>query len=555
METMITQELLLPFELEAFHWSAYWVINITLAAFCSIGIATTGLRNHSQLARPAFMVAVLAHLIFQWPLAIFSPIFDRSLPEFWFLAVAFHIPILVFLAWVTTTANFVEYIRKPNETPELRFQNISPGSQLILLILFAVLVIVYLSKVGWQCTGLYAMIFDPELALLARETSGKLVHDRVASYGFGVLANVVCPLVIYTVLCHAIAMLTKRQILKTLAWSTLGISALLVVLFPGAKGGLVPTAIVVGIGFAATRGTWKSRIAIITCVFGSGFLMLSMIEVLRERQVIASGCYDFGACVWRHNACPEASTLLQSLRYRDMSLGLSTETISKIENDRDAACSREQQSYESSRCSSRQIIKKAGAIPIQKPSGPGSKSSVAGEKGPGKGDVASRMGQYAVGIAYRLGVVPLQVAGWHHLYVAEHGSPGVRALPFSSFLFGQRIVMPIRVHEAYYHLYSGGDRTSTGTAPTSFILAYPAYLGFIGIVLSLIALLAFDLIVCRVFRRLRSSLRRAGIGLMAVGSANFMASDFGTTLLTHGTAAAIFLLLMLSFTEKEPEVL
>jgi hypothetical protein len=42
---------------------------------------------------------------------------------------------------------------------------------------------------------------------------------------------------------------------------------------------------------------------------------------------------------------------------------------------------------------------------------------------------------------------------------------------------------------------------------------------------------------------------------MAVGSANFMASDFGTTLLTHGTAAAILLLLMLSFTEKEPEVL
>ena len=147
----------------------------------------------------------------------------------------------------------------------------------------------------------------------------------------------------------------------------------------------------------------------------------------------------------------------------------------------------------------------------------------------GTGKVTDRMGQYAIGIAYRLGRVPVQVASWYHLYVAEHGSPGVYALPLSSLLFGRRVIMPIRVHDAYYHIYSTGDRTSTGTAPTSFLLAYPAYLGFAGILLAMTALLFFDLLACAVLHRLPSSLRLAGIGLIAVGCMNLILSDFGTT--------------------------
>ena len=110
--------------------------------------------------------------------------------------------------------------------------------------------------------------------------------------------------------------------------------------------------------------------------------------------------------------------------------------------------------------------------------------------------------------------------------------------------------MPIQIHEAYYPIYSGGDRTSTGTAPTSFLLAYPAYLGLAGIGLSLAAIIIFDLISCCILVRLGSALRAAGIGLLAVGSVNFMVSDFGTTLLSHGTAAALLLLFALSFTEQ-----
>lgn len=538
METTLAKELLLTFTLEGFHWSTYWVLNIALAGLCSIGVGFTGWRNPHQLSRPAFMVAALMHLIFQWPLAIFSPIFERSLSGYWFFAVSVHTPIVACLFWLAATKRLTEYVMRSGETSERRIQNISLGSRSILLALFAGLSGLYLSRVGWQCTGIYAILFDPELALLARETSGKLVRDGLAPYWYGVLANVICPLVMHTALFGANAALTKRQYSKVLAWVTTGICALLVVLLPGAKGGLIPMVIVVCVGFVAARGTWMRRIAIIACVFGTGFLMLSTIEVLRERQVFSGGCYDFGACVRRHNACPEASALIQSLQYRDMSLGLTSRTLTEIEKDLHVACSPEQPFYESQRCSSRQI------------KGEGPKASRTDSMPEGKEDVSSRMGQYAVGILYRMGVVPVQVASWYHLYVAEHGSPGLHALPLSSILFGRRVVMPIQIHETYYPIYSGGDRTSTGTAPTSFLLAYPAYLGFAGIGLSLAAILIFDFISCTILARLGSALRGAGIGLLAVGSVNFMVSDFGTTLLSHGTAAALLLLFALSFTEQ-----
>jgi hypothetical protein len=546
MERSLATELLLPLNIEGYRWSAYWVINAVLAGFCSAGLVAAAWRNPLRLGRPAFMAAALTHLIFQWPLAIFSPIFEKSLPGHWFFAGSVHIPVFACLLWVLATKGLTKYAAQGGTHSGQGMQYIPLGGRAILLALFAALTGLYLSRVGWQCTGLYAMLFDPELALLAREMSGKLVRDGLALYGYGVLANVVCPLVVYTALCGIHAAVPARQYGKALAWAMTGIGALLAVLFPGAKGGLIPTVIVVGVGLVTLRGTWLRRAAILVCVFGAGILMLSAIEVLRERQVLARGCYDFGACVSRHHACPEASMLLQSLRYRVMSLGLSDRTMDHIERDLNAACSPEQPNYGSLRC-----ISKRG-VPV---TAPASKGAGEDKVTAGRTNSYARMAQYAMGILYRLGAVPVQVAGWYHLYVDEHGSPGVYALPLSSILLGRRVIMPIRIHEEYYPTYSGGDRTSTGTAPTSFLLAYPAYLGFAGIVLALAAIIFFDFVSCIILARLGSTLRAAGIGLLAVASVNFMVSDFGTTLLSHGTAAALLLLLLLSFTERKSGVL
>jgi len=109
--------------------------------------------------------------------------------------------------------------------------------------------------------------------------------------------------------------------------------------------------------------------------------------------------------------------------------------------------------------------------------------------------------------------------------------------------------MPLRIQEQYHHIYSRGDRTATGTVPTSFLLAYPAYLGFFGIVLSLFIVLVFDLVACSILALVSSHLRIFGIALLAITCVNFMLSDFGTVLLTHGAVAGLILLAILSYIE------
>ena len=161
-----------------------------------------------------------------------------------------------------------------------------------------------------------------------------------------------------------------------------------------------------------------------------------------------------------------------------------------------------------------------------------------------------RSWRYARSIVYRACVTPIQVASWHYQYVSDYGSPGVYALPFALKIFGSSINMPNKVHLIYGSIYSGGDVTSTGTAPTSFIMAYPAYLGFAGVILALMALLVFDAIASLTIGGLSDSLRWAGIGLVTVGCINFMLSDFGTTLLSHGTAFALLLMIALAIVEK-----
>ena len=156
----------------------------------------------------------------------------------------------------------------------------------------------------------------------------------------------------------------------------------------------------------------------------------------------------------RHNACPEASALIQSLQYRDMSLGLTSRTLTEIEKDLHAACSPEQPFYESHRCSSRYRSKDQARCRLHCP--PPTASRTGMPSGTGSmlsrvGEVAYRMGQYAIAILYRMGVVPVQVASLvsslcRRARITRH----LRALPLSSILFGRRVVMPIQVHEAYY---------------------------------------------------------------------------------------------------------
>ncbi len=78
-------------------------------------------------------------------------------------------------------------------------------------------------------------------------------------------------------------------------------------------------------------------------------------------------------------------------------------------------------------------------------------------------------------------------------------------------------------------------------------MAYPAHLGFWGIILALTFILLFDLDSSIAIRSLYSTLLWVEIGLITIGCVNFVLRDFAATQLSHGAAATLLLLILLFF--------
>ena len=290
------------------------------------------------MARPAFFVVILSQIIFQVPLAFFSPIFERSLANYIQLSVSVHAIIIISLAWVAYTPGLTQQIfpsRAP-QSPLLRM--ISKRSYLLLMALIATLTGVYLWRVSWECTGLYAMMVDPELTLLARETSIKLVGTSLATYGYGMLANVLCPIMAYVCVIKLQADWLQRRFLLIPLWLGVGLLSMIIVMLPGIKGNMIPTIMFMSLGALIACKQWISRILAVILVFGLSLSFFSAFEVLREREGFAGKQYQFGKCAQRLEACTEAQTLLDSMKARDLSLGVNRIRLAGLNQGLKSAC-------------------------------------------------------------------------------------------------------------------------------------------------------------------------------------------------------------------------
>lgn len=509
-------ELTLPFGLAGFHWSAFVIVNIAVVLACAGAFAHVIRFHAAALARPAGTTALFAHVIFQWPLAFFSPILERQLHDAWLMAAAIHVPILGALLWLQATQSMTDRISAAIHEARATELTVPRGAQVTIIGLLVGLAVVYLSAIGPSCTALYALVFDPEMTLLARETSIKLLGSGRATYAFGTLANVLAPAaVLFSVLAGTRAF-RDRGVLPTLGWLGVATIAVAAVLLPGIKGLLLPTALTVVTGIVIASRTWRRRLAIVSVFLGGTALLLVSFELIKDRKTSSEGAYSFGQCAARLKACPQAWDMMASMATRELSIGVPTKRLAALEADVGNACSPKPSARPT--------------IPMQKPKLP-------------EGNIAS----YASALAQRALVVPIQAASWHFKYAEEYGQPGIAALPFGRRLTGEVKDVSRIVNATYYPRYSRGSTVSTGTVPTSFLLAYPAYVGVAGLLLTLAALLVYDYIGSSVLVRLHGTQIAIGIGLVVVASMNFMMSDFVTTLLSHGAAAVLGVLFVLPF--------
>jgi hypothetical protein len=139
-------------------------------------------------------------------------------------------------------------------------------------------------------------------------------------------------------------------------------------------------------------------------------------------------------------------------------------------------------------------------------------------------------------------VTPIVVADWHFLYVAKYGPPGFAGISIAKRFTDDYINMPSKICEIYEFLRSGGDRTSTCTAPTSYLFTYPAYMGFAGLLIACLATLSFDVIGALIIKYSVPPITYLAVGLIAVAGINFMTADFTTVMMSHGAGASLAIL-------------
>ncbi|CAD7050754.1 sugar transferase [Pseudorhizobium halotolerans] len=511
------QQIVHRFSLSIPDFDLFTSLSFTLALLASLGFVLVLVFRTSNLFRLSLITAALVHLFFQWPLFLISDQLEASLEDpYWFFT-TIQITVFSLTAFGALTASPKD--RAPIDKARLRNRDLLLPGALGVLAIF-----LYLQKVPAECTALYAMVVDPSSALLAREVSIKFVSSYIATASFGAFANAFAPAIIAIAIAMLYTRVIKLRLISSLVYIVIVAVTVFICLLSGAKGLLLPSFIVV----SACCLLWnKSFVSVAVASVASFALMFTAVltfESVRDRPHDEEGRYGFGQCTAKLNACTQSAELVRSLYERDRSLGLTKAKLDDLTADLSLSC--------------------PGAGLEQLGLGTSGGTGLKSESKPAASSPTLPQATYSYvdGILYRALVIPIQVAAWHFLYVEEEGSPGVSAMPLIRRFSSEGVNMPELVYQKYGSVFSGGDRTSTSTAPTGFLLAYPAYLGLSGLLIALLAVMATDAFLTATTRRMAASVYPIASGLTVVMGFNFILSDYVTVMTTHGGAAALFLM-------------
>ena len=516
--------------------SIFFLFNAFCALLVISGCLVRFLKSDYVLARLSFCFAVFLCVFYQIPLVLFSSQVEASLQHPWVYALVVNGGAVVLAVWGILSRR-------------LDFSQVSPsypGRQLSIYFatfsLGVICIFVYLSGVPWNCTGLFALMFDPWLTLLAREFGVKLIGSGLSTYLLGAYANAVAPILVLLSVWLIRESLLRRRVLGGVVGLLGGVLAITAVLVSGTKGLLAPSMLMLVAGCYFWCRTWFSRI--VTIVFAVIFVVSTLVsfELLKERGSVVGSAYDFAACTLEAGTCEKSRELLQSMTARDYSLGLPGMFVKPIQARLDCMCD----GGDSGSCPSGIL----GAA--RRPSGgildrtfPVDETFSRARLGyEPRIDKQERSVTFIGAVLDRILIVPFQVSIWNFMYAESESVDGLKTLPFARRFLGESLNMPELVYQKYGAIYSDGDRTSTSTAPTSFFLAYPAYLGLIGFLLALALVIALDIVLAGFSRFVGAPLVPMLVGVILIMCMNLMTSDFVTVLISHGGAAGILVLLV-----------
>ena len=325
--------LFLPFTFDKVNLTSLTIFSIFFTLFCAAWLIVIAYRAPHNVARPAFLVAGFSHLLFQWPIALFSDLLSAELRDFYLMSGAIHCAVVGSCYWVWRTPGLTVRLAHGNGS-NTADDGIGTPVLLTLVGIFVLLATVYIVSIEPQCTALYALIFDAASGLLARETAGKIFGAGAPSYIYGILYNAVCPLLLLCCVVEIRRALAGWKIFKAIALLGVAAVAIFATLLTGTKGNIVPTAVGVTVGILASGASTLIGRAILVAICGLvALLVISGFDTFVNRQADSNGCYPVGACAVRSRTCEPTKALIASLWARDRSLGLERERLTMIEAD------------------------------------------------------------------------------------------------------------------------------------------------------------------------------------------------------------------------------
>src|SRR5690606_26457156 len=129
--------------------------------------------NQMIIIRPAFSILLAVNFIYQLPLVLLSEQFRLTLEEYWYWSFLINFTACVLLSYVYLTRNqcqgSIGDMATHSKGDWFSLKYISPLA--VLLLIFSV---AYIEAVQFKCTGLYALVADPSMTLLAREFGIKI---------------------------------------------------------------------------------------------------------------------------------------------------------------------------------------------------------------------------------------------------------------------------------------------------------------------------------------------------------------------------------------------
>lgn len=540
--------LLHPLLLNAASFTMSQVINFVLFLFSILTLFFIGRNNKKIFISPACIISVLFIVFYQVPLVIYTPIFEKSLTNYGLFALSIHAIVILGPIWFLLTSKlaFLTVNGKYN-LKEIFLKNDNKETLFLVFALCLFLIFgltsIYLLHVPIQCTGIYATLFNPNLSGLARELSIKLSNSSLATYSYGALVNTVIPTFVAILVFQLKKIIKKKLLFSFLIISFMFLLLFLIVLLPGIKGMLMPTFMVMLFMVVLVSNTLLGKVFNTVLCIGIFFTLLTSFETFRERHSYINDLpkYNAGLCAFQLNSCSQTDLLIKSLFLRANSLGLTEFDKKFVESQINCFCFKKCSTFNG-------YVKYISSLNMLYPD----IRIYSDTKGhPIVLGTLEHAEKFFKAILYRTFVVPIQAASWHYLYVTQYHNPGIYVLPFAKRIFEYSFNAPSEVYQAYGSIYSEGDKTSTSTAPTSYLLFYPAYLGIYGLLLGFLCLAVFDLIARFILMRLQGLFAYIYMSLLFIVCTNMLVSDFITVLLSHGAGATLLLFAVISFLSQK----